>query len=78
MKREHALSSHGRHEMRNASVVSGALIGATTGILGGVAGISVAGILGAVMGALGGFFLEHELERAEALEGDQADARLRD
>lgn len=74
MKREHALSMHGheRHDIRNASVVSGALIGATTGILGGIAGIGVAGILGAVMGALGGFVLEHELERSEALEGDDA------
>lgn len=78
MKREHALTAHGheRHDLRNASVVSGALIGATTGILGGIAGIGVAGLLGAVVGALGGFVLEHELERSEALDddGDTAEA----
>ena len=53
------------HEVRNTTAVSGAVVGATAGILGGIAGIGAAGLLGAVFGALGGLALERDLRRAE-------------
>lgn len=59
------------HMLRNTSALSGALIGATTGILGGVAGVGVAGLLGALLGGLGGIALERQLREADD-DGDDA------
>ncbi len=53
------------HMLRNTSAISGALIGATTGILGGVTGIGVAGLLGALLGGLGGIALERQQRQAD-------------
>ena len=53
------------HGLRNASAIAGALLGATTGILGGIAGISAAGLLGALLGGLGGLALERRLRHRD-------------
>ena len=56
---------------RNATAISGAVMGATVGILGGVAGIGAAGLLGAVFGAVSGLALEHDLRVREERERDE-------
>ncbi len=62
------------HEVRNASVISGALLGATTGIVGGLVGVGVAGVAGALLGALGGVILERQLRKSEQVADDEIDA----
>lgn len=54
------------HELRNATAVSGAIVGATLGIIGGVVGVSAAALVGATVGILGGLVLERENRRTEA------------
>ena len=63
--------THDDHALRNTSALSGALIGATTGILGGVAGVGFAGLLGALLGGLGGRALERQMWMADD-DGDDA------
>jgi len=53
------------HELRNATAVSGAIVGATLGIIGGVVGVSAAALIGATVGILGGLVLERENRRTE-------------
>ena len=56
--------------VRAASALSGALIGGTAGMLGGVEGMGIAGVAGALLGAWGGVFLERrvrEVDRADAI-----------
>lgn len=59
------------HEVRNTTAISGAVVGATAGILGGIAGIGAAGLLGAVFGAIGGLALERNIKRS--IEGEDAE-----
>lgn len=57
-------TKHETHDVRNTTAISGAVVGATAGILGGIAGIGTAGLIGAVIGALGGLALERDLANA--------------
>ncbi|MBX3207669.1 MAG: hypothetical protein KF764_21650 [Labilithrix sp.] len=56
------------------AAVSGGLIGATAGIIGGVGGVALAAIAGAVFGALGGVVLERQRKRLEIDEDEGASA----
>lgn len=56
--------------VRAASALSGALVGGTAGMVGGVEGMGIAGVAGALLGAWGGRFLERrtrENDRAELI-----------
>jgi hypothetical protein len=76
MKRDGMLFSetHEGHDVRNASAISGALIGGTAGILGGLAGIGAAGLVGAMIGALGGLVLERQTRRIDEHDAEDAKA----
>jgi hypothetical protein len=54
------------HDLPITTAVSGALLGATLGILGGPVGMALAAIGGAVLGVFGGWALERQRDRQEA------------
>lgn len=58
------------NQVRNVSAISGAIMGATVGLVGGVVGMGAAGLVGAVLGALGGLAMERDLERTDDSGGE--------
>lgn len=64
------LSTAHHHELRNATLVSGAVVGSILGMIGGPVGFAAGGFVGALVGALGGVVLERETSRADAHDRD--------